>query len=136
MIRYTTVLFILLAGALSLVVFGVKYQVQDLEHELTTLNRDIKGNERSIHVLNAEWSHMNNPKDLKELAERHLGMQPIQTKQLAEWSNLDERLAELDLDQNQDQDVSYMAKRINSPVSLPPSPLVADRMTDQRRNFR
>jgi len=140
MIRHTTVLFILLAGALSLVVFGVKYQVQDLEHELSTLNRDIKAHERSIHVLNAEWSHMNNPKSLKELAERHLGMQSIQTKQLAEWPALDERIAEQrsaqDQDLDQDQGVSHMAKRIHSPVSLPPSPLMADRMTDQRRNAR
>ena len=132
MIRHTTVLFILLAGALSLVVFGVKYQVQDLEHELTTLNRDIKAHERSIHVLNAEWSHMNNPNSLRKLAKRHLGMQPVQTKQLAEWPALDERAPE------RDQGISYMAKKINSPVSLsfPPSPFVADRMTDQRRKQR
>ena len=127
MIRHTTLLFILLAGALSLVVFGVKYRVQDLEHELTTLNRDIKANERSIHVLNAEWSHMNNPKRLRKLAERHLGMQPIQTKQLTEWPALAERIPNRTTEQ--EQNISYRAKRTNSPTSLP----MADRTADLRR---
>ena len=35
MLRHTTVLLLLLAGALSMTLFLVKYQVQDLEDELT-----------------------------------------------------------------------------------------------------
>ncbi|MEL0107128.1 MAG: hypothetical protein VW802_09310 [Rhodospirillaceae bacterium] len=125
MIRHTTMLFILLAGALSLVVFAVKYQVQDLEHELRTLNRDIKANERSIHVLNAEWSHMNNPARLRRLAERHLNMQPTTADQLSQWQALDKRVPI--------EDASFAAERINAPLSSP-SPHLADRTTDRRRN--
>lgn len=132
MIRHTTLLFILLAGALSLVVFAVKYQVQDLEHELRTLNRDIKANERSIHVLNAEWSHMNSPAQLRSLAERHLNMQPVKAGQLTEWPAIDERAP------IKDDNVSLVSDRKNPPLSIPPSPTpsphVADRMTDPRRN--
>ena len=94
MIRNSTLLFILVAGVLSLVVFSVKYKVQDLELELTNLQENIKENEDSIHVLNAEWSHMNNPESLKRLAERHLGMKPIQINQLLELFQINERIPE------------------------------------------
>ena len=130
MIRHTTLLFILLASALSLVVFTVKYQVQDLEHELTTLNRDIKANERSIHVLNAEWSHMNNPTRLRHMAERHLNMQPVKAGQLTQWSALDDRIP-VQVPEPK-APVSLAAKRKNSPLSLP----MADRTADRRRNIR
>jgi len=130
MIRYTTVLFILLAGALSLVVFGVKYQVQDLEQELTTLSREINANERSIHVLNAEWSHMNNPTRLRKMAERHLNMQPVKAGQLTQWSAFAARVPEINAP------VSLAAKRIMSPLSSPLSSPVADRTADHRRKIQ
>jgi len=131
MIRHTTVLFILLAGALSLVVFGVKYQVQDLEQELKTLSREINANERSIHVLNAEWSHMNNPTQLRRMAERHLNMQPVGVNQLTEWPDFAARVpARRETPVSEPKTpVSLAAKR----MTLPPSSPVADRTTDHRR---
>ena len=51
--RYTTMLFLLLAGAISVALFSVKYQVQDLEDDLSSLNRSIIMERQSIHVLKA-----------------------------------------------------------------------------------
>ncbi len=83
MIRHTTLLFLLLAGALSMALFSIKYQVQDLEQELTQLNKSIFRERQSIHVLKAEWSYLNNPERLAGLARRHLNMGPITPSQLA-----------------------------------------------------
>ncbi len=83
MIRHTTVLFLLLAGALSVALFSIKYRVQDLEQELTRLNKSIYRERQSIHVLKAEWSYLNNPQRLGELARRLLGMGPVKPSQLA-----------------------------------------------------
>ncbi|MHA1597219.1 MAG: cell division protein FtsL [Alphaproteobacteria bacterium] len=82
MIGKTTLLFLLLAGALSVALFSVKYQVQDLEQELSGLNRSITSERKSIHVLKAEWSHLNNPERLDRLARKHLGMKPIVPAQM------------------------------------------------------
>ena len=91
--RHTTLLFLLLAGAMSVVLFSVKYQVQDLEQELVDLNKSIIKERQSIHVLNAEWSHLNNPERLGVLAKRHLGMKPVEPNQMISFSAI-ERLDE------------------------------------------
>jgi cell division protein FtsL len=125
MIRHTTVLFILLAGALSLVLFTVKYQVQDLEHELKTLVRNIDANQRAIHVLNAEWSHLNNTDRLRRLAERHLGMQPVGADQLTRWPAFAARVPEAQPEIETEIPVSLAAKRNSLSVPL------ADRKADR-----
>jgi len=83
MIRHTTLLFLLVAGALSVALFSIKYKVQDLEQELASLNKSIYQERQSIHVLKAEWSFLNNPERLGGLARRHLQMGPILPSQLA-----------------------------------------------------
>ena len=96
MIRPATLLVLLLAAALSVVLFGVKYQVQDLEAELIGIERGIVGEERAIHVLRAEWSHLNAPERLRDLAQRHLGMGPVSARQLETFDGLAERKAPAD----------------------------------------
>jgi cell division protein FtsL len=87
--RYTTLLFLLLAGAISVALFSVKYQVQDLEDDLGSLNRSIIMERQSIHVLNAEWSHLNNSERLGSLARWHLGMQPIDPAQMINFIGME-----------------------------------------------
>ena len=86
--RQTTMLFVLLAGALSLALFSVKYQVQDLEGELANLNRSIKAEQQAIRVLKAEWSHFNEPGRLRALAGRHLDMIPLESTQVTTPSEI------------------------------------------------
>ena len=82
MMQRTTVLFVFVAGALSLALFSLKYQVQDLEDELVGLNRSILAERRATHVLEAEWSYLNDPVRLGALAARHLGLRPVESEQL------------------------------------------------------
>lgn len=72
LLRHTTVLFLLLAGGISVMLFSVKYQVQDLEEDRVFLIKEIKNEQRAIHVLNAEWSYLNDPARIGALAEQHL----------------------------------------------------------------
>jgi len=87
--RHTTLLFLLIAGAISIALFSVKYQVQDLEDELSKLNKSISLEVQSIHVLNAEWSLLNNPERLEKLARWHLGMRPITTNQMTNFEGME-----------------------------------------------
>ena len=83
MARHTTLLLVLLAGALSLALFTVSYQVQDLEDELRALNSTIIADTQAIRVLKAEWSHLNDPARLRDLSKRHLKLRPVEPDQLA-----------------------------------------------------
>jgi cell division protein FtsL len=95
MIRHTTLLAIILAAALSVVLFGVKYQVRDLEEELTSIERAILNEERAIHVLRAEWSHLNDPERLRQLAARYLDLSPVTARQLGSFDDLGDRVVEV-----------------------------------------
>ena len=88
MMRRTTVLFVFLAAALSLALFSLKYQVQDLEDEFVGLNRSILAERRAMHVLEAEWSYLNDPARLGALAARHLGLRPVESEQLGTLGTL------------------------------------------------
>jgi len=82
MMRPTMVLIVFLAASLSLTLFVVKYHVQDLEEQLAGLNRSITNDKQAMHVLNAEWSHLNDPDRLKVLAKRYLGYVAVQSNQV------------------------------------------------------
>lgn len=84
MTKQTTTLILLLAGMMMLALFMVSYQVQDLEEKLEQLNQGIAADREAVHVLEAEWAHLNDPERLRSLAERHLGLQPMGADQLVE----------------------------------------------------
>lgn len=77
MIRRSTLLLILLTGAISVAVFSVKYRVQTLEGQLHYLNAEIVQDREAVEVLRAEWAHLNDPSRLRRLAEQYLGMAPV-----------------------------------------------------------
>ena len=86
--RYTTMLFLLAAGALSLILFSVKYQVQDLEQELRDLNRAIIADREAVHVLKAEWAYLNDPVRLKGVVAKFFSLEPIRPDQMVTFDDL------------------------------------------------
>lgn len=89
-LRHTTVLFLLLAGGLSMVLFSVKYQVHDLEAEQGRLVKELDEERRALHVLRAEWANLNDPKRIRELAQLHLGMSVTRPAQVLTMETLRE----------------------------------------------
>jgi len=63
-----------LLGWLSLIIvasyamFHISYEVEQVENELRSLNRQTLTEQEAIHVLKAEWSHLNRPEYLRELS--------------------------------------------------------------------
>ncbi|NQV98620.1 MAG: hypothetical protein HQ483_02890 [Rhodospirillales bacterium] len=92
MIRRSTLLTTVLALSTGLALFVVKYQVQDLEDKLTQINREIADNNQAVHVLNAEWSHLNEPNRLRHLAARYLDLGPLDNAQFTSAAELLEQL--------------------------------------------
>jgi cell division protein FtsL len=90
LVRHTTVLFLLLAVGLALVLFSVKYQVQDLEEELGRLNREIATERQTTHVLKAEFSYLTDADRLRRLSDRYLDLKPVQPGQIGSFASLSE----------------------------------------------
>lgn len=86
--RQTTILTILVAAVMSVGLFYLKYEVTNLESELDVLNRSIIDEREAIHVLKAEWSHLNDVDRLKDLAKRYLEMQPTDPTQIKKATEL------------------------------------------------
>jgi cell division protein FtsL len=94
LLRSATLLFLVLAAGLSFVLFQVKYEVQKVDAELNALHRQIAADRQAIHVLKAEWTHLNDPARLRELAARHLaGLKPMAPGQFAALADLPARAA-------------------------------------------
>lgn len=86
-----TASYILLITIPCLLGFGIlsmKNQVQGLEKQLVSINKSIQDDIKSIHVLKAEWSHLNNPSRLRKLAAKHISLNPVQAEQIINYSAL------------------------------------------------
>lgn len=86
-----TAALILWAALPCLLGFGIlvmKNQVQTLERQLVSINRDIQEDIKTIHVLKAEWSHLNSPARLRKLALKHISLNPVRAEQIINYSAL------------------------------------------------
>ncbi|MEE2746211.1 MAG: hypothetical protein VX617_04945 [Pseudomonadota bacterium] len=86
--RQTTLLTIFLAVVTSVALLYLKYEVAHLEDELKLLNKSIEIDRQAIHVLNAEWSHLNDVERLKSLAHKYLEIRPTDPFQMREVRGL------------------------------------------------
>jgi cell division protein FtsL len=60
----------------------VKYAVQDVQRDVTTLQTEVKDERESLHLLNAEWAYLNRPERLHALADKHLDLQPLDSRKI------------------------------------------------------
>ncbi len=76
---------LVLAGCVVVLAFSI-YQIKHETHErgrqVTALRLDINKERDAIAILRAEWSHLNRPKRIERLARRHLGLKPMQARQM------------------------------------------------------
>lgn len=93
MIRISAFVWILVLGLLGVGLFQVKYNVQSKEAELRGINRQIDSNRSAIHVLDAEWSYLNDPTRLADLTRRHTDLTPSQASQIKHFADLPPRPA-------------------------------------------
>ncbi len=80
---WLTLTFLLGSGLLVM-----KNQVQTLENRLVSINKDIETDIKTIHILQAEWSHLNSPSRLRKLAEKHILLNPIRAEQIINYSQV------------------------------------------------
>lgn len=85
-----TFLFVLMAAGVGLGLFQLKYQVMNLEQDHRRIRKIIRETDEAIHILKAEWAHLNDPKRLQGLCERYLAVSSIQGSQLVSLQHVTE----------------------------------------------
>jgi cell division protein FtsL len=89
-------LYLSLAGVAGFALFHITYKVEQLEHQLATLNKEILKEQNAVHVLKAEWSFLGRPERIEELRRQFLpNLQPLQTIQIGGLNDLPRRVAPL-----------------------------------------
>ncbi len=87
-LRITALVYMACFAALSMGLYLVKYTVQDVQRDVASLKQNLGEEKESLHLLNAEWAYLNRPDRLQKLADRHLDMVPLDSRQIEEISVL------------------------------------------------
>ena len=126
-----TVFWSLLAAFVGFGLFHVKYQVQKLEDRLAKLNRDIVREQEQIHVLRAEWTYLDRPERIEQLAKKYLELAPPRPDQIGYIDQLPMRPADAPTDPTSATEPSAPPSPARRPSVLPrphsPAPIAEDR---------
>lgn len=75
-------------AVLAIGLYLVKYSVQDVQRNVASLKKELASEKESLHLLHAEWAYLNRPDRLRRLADRHLDLTPIDSRQIEQVSVL------------------------------------------------
>jgi hypothetical protein len=92
MIRPFTLLCFLLACGSGLYLYQSKHRVQMLDRQIEQTVRDTNAARDKIRLLDAEWTLLNDPERLRQLADQFLALKSVQPGQFTTMAELDHRL--------------------------------------------
>ena len=81
-------LFLIVAVLSGVGLFVLKYQVKEKETELKNIHSEILKLKRELHMLEAEWAHLNDPKRLKALVTSQTQWEVIKADQLVHLEDI------------------------------------------------
>ena len=110
---------LVLASCIGWAVYQLKYEVQRLEVRLGAVNRQILADQEAIQVLKAEWSYLNQPAHLAQMAQRFLSLEPMQIQQMVTVAALPARRAPTQLAESRAAPTS-MAPPTSAAKAAPP----------------
>lgn len=88
MIRALNIVLVLAVIGLSIGLYDIKYRAEVAETKATKIQRDIASEQESIRVLRAEWSYLNQPQRMQELAKRYMKLEPLQPAQIGTFADV------------------------------------------------
>jgi hypothetical protein len=132
MIRISAIVWVVVLALLGIGLFQVKYNVQSKERELREVRRQIEANYNAIHVLEAEWSYLNDPLRLADLTRRHTGLVPTTPGQIGDFASLPLRIEDLPL--TPEVPAEPQPPLVSSaPQAQPTAPVVQVKAADQEQ---
>jgi hypothetical protein len=83
------ILFVGVCIAIQLVLFRVKYDVVQLEREYKLYVQQINKKQEDLHVLEAEWAHLNQPHRIERLTQKYLtSLKPLTGKAMLSLTHM------------------------------------------------
>jgi cell division protein FtsL len=91
MMRVLNILVIAALVAAAAYVYKIKFESTREAERVAKLRMEIRQEQDAIAVLRAEWSRLDTPARIQDLANRHLSLRPIDPRQFDNLRNLPER---------------------------------------------
>jgi cell division protein FtsL len=88
MMRVINFLLILAVIGLSVGLYDIKYKAEEAVRHARQLEQRIASEQEAIRVLRAEWSYLNQPERLQELASRYTALQPLGAGQIGSFEDV------------------------------------------------
>ena len=92
MIRWTTIVLLVLLSGLTGALFLVKHKVQNLEAQVAKVETGVRSYRNNIRILQAEWTLLTSPQRLGRLP-RPNGLAPLSGEQFKRFSDLPDTFA-------------------------------------------
>lgn len=80
----TTLTWVMFILPVALGLFYVKHIVENLEEDLSALEKSIATDADEVHVLRAEWAYLSRPERVQKLAGTYLDLEPASGAQIAD----------------------------------------------------
>lgn len=103
MIRAVNLVSVVVIIIISAALYQVKYETGATAREVMDLRRQLAAEKEQVRVLRAEWSHLNQPARLQDLAMRHLRLEPLAVDQIVALQDLPARPREAEAARPQGQ---------------------------------
>jgi len=95
MIRLLNICVIAALFVAAAYVYKIKYESTQRVEQVAKLRAEIRREHDAIATLRAEWSRLDSPARIQELAKRHLALRPIEQRQFDRLDQLPERPSDL-----------------------------------------
>ena len=89
--RMITLAALLALGVVSIGLYLLENETERLQRQLAGLDRELLQEQKTLQVLKAEWSYLNQPERLQELTVRYIdrvGLRPLAPEQTVRFSEL------------------------------------------------
>ena len=88
MIRFLNVFLVMAVIGLSILLYDIKYRAEAADRNADALERQIAEEQDGIRVLRAEWSYLNQPERLQQLATRYTELRPLAPAQIGSFGDV------------------------------------------------
>src|ERR1700681_3679154 len=95
MMRLLNICVIVALVVAAVYVYKIKFESTRKAEQVAKLRLDIRREHDAIAALRAEWSKLDNPGRIQELAQRHLTLRQVETRQFDSLDHLPDRPPDL-----------------------------------------
>lgn len=86
--RLKNTLWLVMVAAAAYGLYFVKFQVLELQRQISSIERELQQELEHMHVVEAEWAYLTRPDRLQALVNQHTELKPVVGMQVQELAAL------------------------------------------------